>query len=56
MINLAFAVSYQELEDLAIKTASHGVLEVLVSEESAIADLFFQGEPENTENNNEIPE
>lgn len=49
-IALALNTSYAQLEDPLVKTAAHAATEVLCSEETAIAELFFE------ENIEDIPD
>jgi hypothetical protein len=48
MLTLALNVTYAELETTKLKAASFAINEVLSNEEPAIAELFFEEEPNNT--------
>jgi hypothetical protein len=56
MIVLALNISYADLEDAGIKTASHAIIEVLANEEPAIAELFYEEDNKSAAEGAEIPE
>lgn len=55
MLTLALNVSYAQLEASNLKAASFAINEVLSNEEPAIAALFFEEDPKETEAS-DIPE
>jgi hypothetical protein len=60
MLQLAFNISYAQLEDPALRSASYAAHEVFGNEEPEVAELFFEPPPSEEKpsksNNSEVLE